>query len=185
MKEAAKRRVCVIGAGVSGLRAAGLLAAAGFEVTIFEARSRIGGRVHQSTRLGGIVDLGASWVHGTEGNPCVELAKSSMTETIACGAVSSIFDTDGSYLEPPLAEKLYEEVWEILDEAFEYSRAHYSEIPPEASLKTFVDARLKQHCSDETLLASIIEMWGAFMGADYETQSLKSLWLDEGIDGGK
>lgn len=97
----------------------------------------------------------------------------------------SIFDTDGSYLEPTLAEKLYGEVWEILDEASEYSRALYSDVPPEASLKTFVDARLKQRCSDESLLASIFEMWGAFMGADYETQSLKNLWLDEGIEGGK
>lgn len=108
-----------------------------------------------------------------------------MTETVACGAVCSMFDTEGSYVEPTLAKRLYEEAWAILDEASAYSRAHYSDIPPEASLKAFVDAKLKQHCSDEPLLASIIEMWGAFMGADYETQSLKNLWLDEGIDGGK
>lgn len=184
-EEAAKRRVCVVGAGISGLRAAGLLAAEGFEVTIFEARSRIGGRVHQSSRLGGLADVGASWIHGTEGNPFVELATKSMTEMVACGAVSSMFDTDGSYVEPMVAKKLYEEVWEILDEASAYSRAHYSDIPSEASLKAFVDAKLKQHCSDEPLLASIIEMWGAFMGADYETQSLKNLWLDEGIGGCK
>lgn len=184
-EEAARRRVCVIGAGISGLRTAGLLAAEGFEVTIFEARSRVGGRVHQSNRLGSLVDVGASWIHGTEGNPFVELAQKSRTTTVACGAVCSMFDTEGSYMEPTLAKKLYEEVWAILDEAIEYSRAHYPDIPPGASLKTFVDARLKQHCSDEPPLASIIEMWGAFMGGDYETQSLKSLWLDEGIDGGK
>lgn len=183
-EEAAARRVCVVGAGISGLRAAGLLASEGFEVTILEARSRIGGRVHQSTRLGCSVDVGASWIHGTERNPFVELAKKSMTETVACGAVSSMFDSEGCYMEPTLAKNLYEDVWAILDEASGYSKTHYPDIPPEASLKTFVDARLKERCSDEPLLASIIEMWGAFMGADYETQSLKNLWLDEGVDGG-
>lgn len=39
------RRVAVIGAGVSGLRCASVLLENGFDVTIFEARDRIGGRV--------------------------------------------------------------------------------------------------------------------------------------------
>lgn len=183
-EEVAARRVCVVGAGISGLRSAGVLASEGFEVTILEARSRIGGRVHQSIRLGHPVDVGASWIHGTEGNPFVELAKKSMTETVACGTVSSMIDPEGRLIESTLAKKLYEDVWAILDEASGYSKTHYPDIPPDASLKTFVDAKLKQRCSDEPLLASIIEMWGAFMGADYETQSLKNLWLDESIDGG-
>jgi len=37
--------VCVVGAGISGLRCAALLIDAGFKVTIVEARDRIGGRV--------------------------------------------------------------------------------------------------------------------------------------------
>lgn len=84
-----------------------------------------------------------------------------------------------------LAKNLYEDVWAILDEASKYSNTHYPDIAPEASLKTFVDAKLKQRCSNEPLRASVIEMCGAFMSADYETQSLKNLWLDESIDGGK
>jgi monoamine oxidase len=40
--------VCVVGAGISGLRSAELLISAGFKVTIFEARDRIGGRVRSS-----------------------------------------------------------------------------------------------------------------------------------------
>ena len=37
--------ICIIGAGVSGLRCATVLLANSFDVTIIEARNRIGGRV--------------------------------------------------------------------------------------------------------------------------------------------
>lgn len=40
-----KPRVCITGAGISGLRAADLLLQSDCSVTIFEARDRIGGRV--------------------------------------------------------------------------------------------------------------------------------------------
>lgn len=37
--------ICVVGAGVAGLRCADVLARQGFKVTVLEARDRIGGRV--------------------------------------------------------------------------------------------------------------------------------------------
>ena len=40
--------VCVVGAGMAGLRCADILATKGFRVTILEARDRIGGRVGAS-----------------------------------------------------------------------------------------------------------------------------------------
>ena len=44
-KTAGKHTVIVVGAGVSGLIAAKLLAKAGFKVKVFEASNRVGGRV--------------------------------------------------------------------------------------------------------------------------------------------
>jgi monoamine oxidase len=57
------RRAVIVGAGFAGLAAAEALAAGGVEVTVFEARNRVGGRVH-SVRLGNgaVVELGAEFV---------------------------------------------------------------------------------------------------------------------------
>ncbi|MCM3780091.1 phytoene desaturase family protein [Microbacterium hydrocarbonoxydans] len=54
-------RVAVIGGGVAGLAAAGLLARDGHEVTVFEKNSRIGGRAGTIERDGFRFDSGPSW----------------------------------------------------------------------------------------------------------------------------
>ncbi|GAC1385830.1 MAG: FAD-dependent oxidoreductase [Marmoricola sp.] len=59
----------VVGAGVSGLTAARLLASAGQRVVVLEARDRVGGRVHTLRQDGACLDLGASWIHGIDDNP--------------------------------------------------------------------------------------------------------------------
>ncbi|NQY61975.1 MAG: FAD-dependent oxidoreductase, partial [Cognatishimia sp.] len=66
--------VAVIGAGVSGLAAALWLSQEGYDVTVLEARRRIGGRILTDRSLGLPLDLGASWIHGTRGNPLTDLA---------------------------------------------------------------------------------------------------------------
>ncbi len=69
-------RVVVIGAGIAGLAAADMLVRAGFQVTVLEARDRIGGRIHTSLAWPDLpMDLGASWIHGLEGNPATALAR--------------------------------------------------------------------------------------------------------------
>ncbi len=55
--------VVVIGAGLSGLRAARAIADSGREVIVLEARDRVGGRLLNSTLGDGVtVDLGGQWV---------------------------------------------------------------------------------------------------------------------------
>jgi monoamine oxidase len=62
--------VLVVGAGAAGLTAARALRGCGFGVTVIEGRDRIGGRLHTLRRDSlPAVDLGASWIHGGQGNP--------------------------------------------------------------------------------------------------------------------
>jgi monoamine oxidase len=53
----------IIGAGLAGLAAADALAAKGHDVTVFEARDRVGGRVHSKTLdNGATIELGAEFI---------------------------------------------------------------------------------------------------------------------------
>ena len=76
-----KEHVLIIGAGISGLAAARTLVDQGCSVTVLEARNVIGGRIRSDNSFGVPIDLGASFIHGTRGNPLVELASRYGVET--------------------------------------------------------------------------------------------------------
>jgi len=82
--------VLVVGAGVAGLAAAQDLLRAGAQVIVFEARDRVGGRTATVVRDGFALDLGASWIHGVDGNPVSDLIERGGLSTITTDVESSI-----------------------------------------------------------------------------------------------
>lgn len=69
------RHVTIVGAGFAGLVAARELEAAGVQVTIYEARDRIGGRAWTEERLGHVLEIGATWVHWMQPFIWTEIAR--------------------------------------------------------------------------------------------------------------
>ncbi|CAM1302658.1 PAOX (predicted) [Pycnogonum litorale] len=67
-------RIVIIGAGVAGLTCASMLNKDGFtDVTIIEAKDRVGGRVHTTTYGDNIIEMGAQFIHQSSVNPAYEL----------------------------------------------------------------------------------------------------------------
>ena len=91
-------KTIVIGAGIAGLTAARLLTVAGYQVIVLEGRDRIGGRLHTSNAWADLpIDLGASWIHGTDNNPLTRLAVDARAKTIATSYDSSLLHIDPAF----------------------------------------------------------------------------------------
>lgn len=102
----------VVGAGMAGLAAARALADAGRRVVVLEATSHAGGRVRTDRSLGVPFDLGASWIHGTDGNPVTDLAAAAGATTVELDFANvAAFDEGG--------ERWSQDEFEAAEEAFD------------------------------------------------------------------
>lgn len=180
-------RVAVIGAGVSGLQCADVLTRAGAHVTIFEARNRIGGRVHQVENGGHLVDTGSNWIHGTVGNPIMTLAEKTRTAVMEPVERSVIFDTEGKAKSEADSGTLSEEFWATILQAFKYSDENSSSIDSKTSLFDWLKSRWSEKYPGKlNQVHDLLEesrTWGQFVGSPVTRQSLKYFWLEEGLDG--
>ncbi|KAI1315940.1 hypothetical protein EDD11_000190 [Mortierella claussenii] len=156
-----KKHVVIIGAGISGLAAAHELSKhpSSIQVTVLEARNRIGGRLdtHRNLFSGEHqdipIDFGASWIHGVNpSNPMVSLAE-------AAGARLEATNSDVIYDRPGHVELKEDEsnhywavLWDIFGRAQEYSRDNRKHISINTSFRKWLDHFLSTRQSKDPRL---------------------------------
>ena len=129
-------KVAIIGAGMSGLACAlQLLCEAKdqgmeLEVTVYEARNRIGGRVlsDNSTFVDGttgakiVVDLGAQFIHGTEdNNPLVQLTEEAGLNLLTQDEVMKMLQDDMREVDDAVEGKVQKLFNSLLDETVRFN----------------------------------------------------------------
>lgn len=177
MKIHSKTRVLVIGAGMAGLATARSLHDRGFDVQVLEARDRLGGRIWTSTKWPDMpLDLGASWIHGTDGNPLTELADMADAERLVTSYESSLtYGTDGKELSRDKENQL-----DRLRKRFYRALRTAQDSDKDESIRHFVNAWLtKTNADDESrkllsfILSSEIEL--EYSGS---VERLSTHWYD-------
>lgn len=110
------KNVLIIGAGISGLAAAKKLKDKGYNVTVLEAQPKVGGRLATNRSLGIPFDEGASWIHGTNGNPITTLAQQAgMTTFETVDQNRKSFDIGGVLRTPSQYDSAEDELYSILN----------------------------------------------------------------------
>ncbi|KAI0595394.1 hypothetical protein F4775DRAFT_569526 [Biscogniauxia sp. FL1348] len=187
-----KPHIGVVGSGLAGLRCADVLLQHGFQVTLIEGRNRLGGRVHQAKLPSGhLVDVGPNWIHGTNDNPILDLAKQTQTAVGSWVNKTVIVDETGNML--PLSHAtIYSDImWDIISKAFAHSNKNCATISPDESLWDFFQKEVARKIPDtkpdyeekRKIIFQLAQSWGAYVGSHVFTQSLKYFWLEECIDG--
>ncbi len=132
--------VIVVGAGITGLRAAQKLQQDGQRVLLLEARNRIGGRIGTDTDNGQPLDLGVPWIHGIRGNPITTLANQPGATLITTDYEDlKRFDANGKLLSADLNHR----VEELLERHFELAREYAENQDYDISLRAALEAVLR------------------------------------------
>jgi len=126
---------------MAGLAAATNLQKQGFKVVVLEARQRIGGRMKTDRSLGCAVDLGASWVHGINGNPLVELANASGAKLARTHFTRmAAFDSDGTKLDTNVVAGEHVRLLSLMSRARKEGRNAAAQTSLNTSIERAVDS---------------------------------------------
>ena len=161
--------ILIVGAGMAGLAAAQKLRQSGLRVTILEGRDRIGGRVWTDRSWEGIpLDLGASWIHGVNGNPMTKLAEEVGVETARTDYDNHwIYDRFGDELD----DAGYEELEEMAAGLAEYVEAAREELDADKGLQTAVSTAIIEEELDSEAIIKANYVVNTTIEHEYATDS--------------
>lgn len=181
---AQRDRVIVIGAGIAGLAAARRLVddygyRAPGQVVVLEARRRLGGRIYTNRDLGAAVDLGATWIHGSRGNPLTELADRYHATRLATDYDAfRLYDSEGRLIPDTEVERLNGIFEAILEKAEKYASEKLDEDQSFAQTLEDIDAGAGLSAAERRILS-----YGYFSNIELDftlkLSDLSALQLDQ------
>ena len=101
---------------------------------------------------------------------------------------SPVYGASGELLDLDTVSRCSAIAWESIDQAMRYSGAEGASISPNASLADFLQGSMKLRGYEPAqvrLIMSLADMWSNIVGEPMEKQSLRYLWLEQCIEGGK
>ena len=131
----------IVGAGIAGLTAARILAREGRAVVVLEARDRVGGRVWTVRTDDGVLDHGASWIHGIDDNPLADAVDAFGMRTVEFTVGS--YQPDGrpiAYYSPTGERLSHDEAARFAADVHAFSASLTSTISASAPGTSFGDA---------------------------------------------
>uniref|UniRef100_A0A8C3VYW6 Amine oxidase domain-containing protein n=1 Tax=Catagonus wagneri TaxID=51154 RepID=A0A8C3VYW6_9CETA len=159
--EAAGRgpRVLVVGGGIAGLGVAQRLCcySAFPYLRVLEATARAGGRIRSERSFGGVVEVGAHWIHGpSKGNPVFQLAakygllgekelseENQLIETGGhVGLPSVTYTSSGGSVSLELVAEMSSLFYSLIDQTREF--LHEAEAPA-PSVGEYLKGKIRQH----------------------------------------
>ena len=180
-----KNKVLVIGAGISGLAAAKNLNDSGYDVTILEAKDRIGGRLYTDRSLGVPLEVGANWIHDNnpETNPIMKIKKELGLKAHKCSvagpAVSfEVLDEEGNKIE--ISGKDLEKI-EFRIGIFAYLAKYLRPSTNISEIFTFVKKLGLLSFIKEEALFVLIQKIALEQAEDPEKVSIEALFEQEGF----
>tara|TARA_B100000900_G_scaffold80871_1_gene65133 strand:+ start:187 stop:1485 length:1299 start_codon:yes stop_codon:yes gene_type:complete len=180
-----KNKVLVIGAGISGLAAAKDLNDSGYDVTILEAKDRIGGRLYTDRSLGVPLEVGANWIHDNnpETNPIMKIKKELGLKAHKCSvagpAVSfEVLNKEGNKIE--ISGKDLEKI-EFRIGIFAYLAKYLRPSTNISEIFTFVKKLGLLSFIKEEALFVLIQKIALEQAEDPENVSIEALFEQEGF----
>lgn len=149
--------IVIVGSGVSGFTTAVRLIENGFSnVTILEAENRIGGRVFTTEFSEGLIDLGAQWCHGVEGNAVHRLAGDEyFSETEMDFSRMNFCRSDGTSTDGKTCEILMQLCNKILEELKEQTDGIIGELLTQKFCESLKEDAFKE--IDKKLAKEVLE----------------------------